>query len=293
LATDLLEKIQKLNIWTSGDQRAPHKPLLLLIALSRIANGEGRLVPFSEIEKTLEDLLRDFGPSRKSYHPEYPFWWLQNDGIWEVPGGEKLPKRKMKNNPTKSTLLKYEAKAGFTPEAYEQLKADRKLLVQVALDLLDAHFPSSIHKDILDRIGLDLADPNLRKKRDPRFRFDVIQAYEHRCAVCGYDAKIGNSDLGLEAAHIKWVQASGPDNVNNGLALCALHHKAFDLGAWGLSDELKIILSADIHGREHTNHWFFAFNNQPLRKPHSSMLVPAIEYLKWHRKEVFRSPARA
>ena len=37
--------------------------------------------------------------------------------------------------------------------------------------------------------------------------------------------------LGIEAAHIKWHQAGGPDTEDNGLALCTLHHKRFDRGA--------------------------------------------------------------
>jgi len=36
------------------------------------------------LEPDLERLLFEFGPPRKAYHPEYPFWRLQNDGVWEV-----------------------------------------------------------------------------------------------------------------------------------------------------------------------------------------------------------------
>ena len=38
--------------------------------------------------------------------------------------------------------------------------------------------------------------------RDASFRAEVIQAYEHRCAVCGFDAKFGHSDFGLESLPI-------------------------------------------------------------------------------------------
>ena len=37
--------------------------------------------------------LFEFGPSRKSYHPEYPFWRLQNDGIWEVASDVPLSRK--------------------------------------------------------------------------------------------------------------------------------------------------------------------------------------------------------
>ena len=45
---------------------APHKPLLLLLALARVQKGLPREVGFSEIELKLKSLLSDFGPSSAS-----------------------------------------------------------------------------------------------------------------------------------------------------------------------------------------------------------------------------------
>lgn len=91
---ELLDAVEHLRPWKRGGQRAPHKPLLLLLALGRAQRGEPRLVPFVDVEYLLSSLLARFGPSRRSHHPEYPFWRLQNDGLWEIPGGEALPRRK-------------------------------------------------------------------------------------------------------------------------------------------------------------------------------------------------------
>jgi len=60
----------------------------------------------------------------------------------------------------------------------------------------------------------------------------VLTAYEWRCAVCGFDVQLGAIPIALDAAHIRWHQANGPDTERNGLALCALHHKTFDLGVF-------------------------------------------------------------
>jgi len=100
------------------------------------------------------------------------------------------------------------------------------------------------------------------------------------------------ADLGLEAAHIKWVQAGGPDEIRNGLALCAIHHKAFDRGAIGLSPDLSVMVSAALHGQSWIVEWFHSFKGKKLREPYSSRVLPRQEYIDWHRKEVFRSPAR-
>ena len=41
----------------------------------------------------------------------------------------------------------------------------------------------------------------------------------------------------------RWFNLGGPDKLDNGLALCSLHHKLFDRGALGLSHEHEIQVS--------------------------------------------------
>ena len=47
--------------------------------------------------------------------------------------------------------------------------------------------------------------------RDPRFRRDVLEAYDERRAVCEYNIRFGDRLLGLEAAHIRWHSNDGRD----------------------------------------------------------------------------------
>ena len=70
----------------------------------------------------------------------------------------------------------------------------------------------------------------------------------HRCAVCGFDLRLGSVSIALDAAHIRWHQAAGPDQKNNGLALCVLHHKVFDLGAFTLNGEGGLLVSDRVNG---------------------------------------------
>ena len=89
----VLKQFDGLTIWARGDQRAPHKPLLVLYALGRWGRGEQADLPFRELEPDLTGLLKEFGPPRQSYHPEYPFWRLQNDGVWTVHADAPLTSR--------------------------------------------------------------------------------------------------------------------------------------------------------------------------------------------------------
>ncbi|MHB1445630.1 MAG: HNH endonuclease [Acidimicrobiales bacterium] len=70
------------------------------------------------------------------------------------------------------------------------------------------------------------------RRRDPAFREQVLLAYEYRCAFCGFDGQLGREAVAIDAAHVRWWAAAGPDDVANGLALCSLHHKLFDREPW-------------------------------------------------------------
>lgn len=61
--------------------------------------------------------------------------------------------------------------------------------------------------------------------RDANFKDRVLTAYSHSCAMCGVQLRL------LDAAHI--LPAAHPDSTDetsNGIALCALHHRAYDRG---------------------------------------------------------------
>ena len=100
----LHRKLDELNVWKRGNERAPHKPLLLLLAMGRAVRGEERLVPFREIEAPLTGLLRHFGPPRRAYHPEFPFRYLASDGLWEVPEVSSWSKKHLRDRGVKGGL---------------------------------------------------------------------------------------------------------------------------------------------------------------------------------------------
>jgi hypothetical protein len=66
MSEPLLDQFDGLNVWSRGDQRAPHKPLLMLFALGRWCRGEQGAVAFRDAEGTLTELLKRFGPPRQS-----------------------------------------------------------------------------------------------------------------------------------------------------------------------------------------------------------------------------------
>ena len=64
-----------------------------------------------------------------------------------------------------------------------------------------------------------------RTARGYRFSTRVLEAYKHRCAFCGVQLRL------LDAAHILPVAHPGSvDETENGVAVCTLHHRAYDNG---------------------------------------------------------------
>ena len=201
--------IEGITVWKRGAQRAPHKPLLLLYALARSLRNKDRFIPYTEIDEKLKQLLIDFGPTRRSYHPEYPFWRLQNDDIWQLKGAENV-RVLNSGDPRRGDLITQNVSGGFTKDIFDLVATNPKTTTEIAAAILEENFPSSIHEDILQAVGLDLEFKTPEKrKRDPYFRDRIIRAYEHQCAVCGFNVRVGNTLVALEAAHIKWHQAGG------------------------------------------------------------------------------------
>lgn len=83
-----------------------------------------------------------------------------------------------------------------------------------------------------------------RALRDNSFQERVLTAYQHRCAICSIQLDL------VEAAHIVPVSvANSTDETCNGLALCALHHRAYDRALLTIDDQYHILMSQSARGR--------------------------------------------
>ncbi|MFK8911304.1 phosphorothioated DNA-binding restriction endonuclease [Streptomyces sp. YS-3] len=292
---DWLERAAKLRQWNRGGVRAPHKPLLLLYALGRFQADAADELPYSAVEGDLKRLLAEYGPPRGTT-PAYPFHHLVSDGVWEV-----RTQRGVGSPGTGVRDLRARGAIGrLAPDLQAALRREPSLLGRMARVLLDLHFPASLHQDLCDAVGLELKLAETgdlgsagRRQRDRRMREMVLTAYEYQCAFCGYDGMIGAVPVGLEAAHVRWWAFEGPDDVDNGLCLCSLHHKLFDKGVLGLDDGHRVQVSQQFVGRsraarEHVT----ALAGRPLTGPQPGALPVAARHRSWHTRQVFRGSPR-
>jgi len=292
-----LERIAGIRQHVRRGQRAPHKPLLLLYAMGRLQRTGSTDVTYVEAEPVLTELLRDFGPPGRKTSPAYPFHHLQTDGLWTVTSqmGESL-------GTSSSRLRSARASGRLSPDFETAMRTDPRLLVLAARFLLDANFPESLHPDICNLVGLDLEAIEVQaarersaslRRRDPRFRDAVLVAYEYRCAMCGYDGRLGTEAVGLDAAHVRWWAFEGPDTIDNALCLCSFHHKLLDRGVVGIGDDHTVDVSARFVGRGRAAELFVLdLLGKPLQEPQRGTSAPALSHVRWHRGQVFSGPAR-
>ena len=79
-----------------------------------------------------------------------------------------------------------------------------------------------------------------RKVRQAGFQRRVLTAYNHQCAFCSIQLNL------IDAAHIVPVaEADSTDYTSNGMALCALHHRAFDNALITINDQYETLVSQD------------------------------------------------
>ena len=158
-----------------------------------------------------------------------------------------------------------------------------RLAVKVAVDDAD-------HLDLRTRILGTTAIPPMSEEADSArrayitaavkvrlhqrsFRERVLDAYQRQCAFCRF-----KHEEMLDAAHIiPDSDPSGDPLVKNGLALCTLHHRAFDKQFLGLRPDYVIQVRPDIleeHDGPTLAYAIQALHGQPIVLPHQRGLRP-------------------
>lgn len=124
----------------------------------------------------------------------------------------------------------------------------------------------------------DARDRTLRslfvRRGQPKFRKELIQAYEGKCAITGFDAVNA-----LQAAHIYPYRGSDTNQLNNGLLLRSDIHDLFDLGLITFdTSSMTVILHESLMSTAYAN-----LHQLPLRLPAKKEHLPSKVYLDWHR----------
>lgn len=112
-----------------------------------------------------------------------------------------------------------------------------------------------------------------------KFRYKVLRAYHEQCALC----RLRHAEL-LDAAHIiPDGEEGGEPVVSNGLALCKLHHAAYDKFFLGITPDYKIEVRQDVLEEEDgpmLRHGLKGLHGGRLIVPRSAKAKPSPERLE-------------
>jgi putative restriction endonuclease len=140
---------------------------------------------------------------------------------------------------------------GVAPGAYEPIfpvwivdeEPDRHQFV-IALDdgMLSSWIPEALVSQPDFVLRREYADAVVRRRlHQPEFRRRVLDAYRRQCAMC----RLRHPEL-LDAAHIKEDAQGGEPIVTNGIAMCAIHHRAFDAQVVGVRTDYVVEVRVDV-----------------------------------------------
>jgi putative restriction endonuclease len=124
-----------------------------------------------------------------------------------------------------------------------------------------------------------------RRLHQPRFRHRVLTAYARQCALC----RLRHPPL-LDAAHIKEDRDGGEPIVPNGVAMCVIHHRAFDISLLGIRPDYVIEIRPDVLAERDGPtllHTLQGLHTSPLTLPRDRNAWPREDLLE-ERYERFR-----
>jgi putative restriction endonuclease len=113
----------------------------------------------------------------------------------------------------------------------------------------------------------------------------TLRNYGYACSFCGLDYP----DLLMASHIIPWGERSDTRGVlSNVICLCAIHDRAFDRGLLTIDDNYKILVSTKINKYAETKAIFTEISGKKISLPKDKRMVPDLQFLKYHRSEIFQ-----
>lgn len=174
---------------------------------------------------------------------------------------------------------------GIAPGIYEAIfpayiveDDPASLTVRISPDTAELRGSELINGGSASAVKAYMAVVVKRRLHQHRFRELVVGAYRSHCAVC----RLRHPEL-LDAAHIlEDRDERGKPEVPNGLALCKIHHAAFDADILGINPDGRIHIREDILREKDgpmLQHGLQGMHGYQILKPSAPALRPNPEFL--------------
>jgi len=178
----------------------------------------------------------------------------------------------------KTPFLKYELpeKERTFQEDREKYETKINSLIKKLEKKLDS--PPQL-KDAKEKVNRQ----RIETPRDKAFGTVVKRIYENKCCICETSMKTPDNHPEVQGAHIYPKSKNGSDDIRNGIALCRIHHWAFDCGWIGISDNFEVIVNPKLP-KEKDYEIIRRYNGKKIYLPKNEIFHPGKLYLTEHRK---------
>ena len=283
--------------------------------LKSLFNNNGVIKEFGTGEKIVEEIADDFGlnEEQRTAHLETIYKKenrVKKSYLWHrllFRAADSLAKEKLVSRPTQTILLTNKKEWRLTEDGYdrtleilhiplaqkENLPIKSYEVQKIVRKIYKQERPENYNPFQIKKIVKITRDAKLRNRA---FKQAIREAYDFKCAVCGMKIYSPNTLLWeVEAAHIVPHRVNGRDDILNGLALCRLHHWAFDVGWFTLEDNFKILVSRKIKdlspdfGKLGSYDFIGQLSKENLiiSLPKEQDICPHPNAIKWHRENIF------
>lgn len=303
-------KIQRLRIDRARGIPAPHKPLLLLAVIDLIEQGaiQGNRIPPSPqlVECFLKywSLFND-GPARIYF----PFYHLKTSGFWHLNAkhGQGNILAAIHQFKSMSQLASIVAFASLNEDLFRLLmSADTRELIRQTIietyfpeqaDIIRAVTDESRQINALERLLIKRAEEYKASEtkaipetpqRSAAFRSVIMKLYNYTCAACRLRIITLDGASAVDAAHIIPFVESHNDGIGNGLALCKLHHWAFDIGLVALDDTYHLLISNAFDEKGPSSFLLKTLKDKTILLPSQKPFFPSLHSVRWHRERKFQ-----
>lgn len=287
-----LQRLSKLTC-DSACGLAPHKPLLLLVVLDLIEEGQlaDRLLQrngdiafrFSSYWTVVADRRRTKPDVR------LPFFRMRTDGFWNLfdETGAAAPER--------NSAISAQIDVSFL-----RCASDREFRTLARRTLITKYVDAIERRSLYELVALAIPPDDVvladatrfdsskdgKMRRDAKFAVRVLPAYDYNCALTRYRMIAVDGTTALDAAHVQQLRMGGSNHPTNGIALSKTAHWLFDKGFWSISDDFRVLVAADSFEEAGESelllkHWA----DSEILLPRNQGMWPDHSCLYWHRKK--------
>ena len=298
----------KFNQGVTKFGRAPHKVVLILTILEMLDEGllyENRIVLNDALIYRFHKVWKRYVATNHVPTIILPFYHLSNEksGIWKLHSSNNIEFKA-----TLGVLTSTGVYASLNSSFFISL-TDIENRTLYKHELIDQYFPNNLNykQQEADLFSSLVYEPEVNyaklvkrkeKKKKEEWKEEVIvrsvefpkavkQVYNNTCAVSGLKLEIGGKAPLLEACHIKPFSEGFNDVIVNGVAMSPTFHTAFDKGLIAINDSYEIMISISVPQAKGAG-MLWDLNNTKLTLPEEERFYPSIEYLDWHRREVYK-----